>query len=141
LEYLVWFRIRSHQALRWPEPFVASAFGVSQTAEAALVREVDEILAIRRDDATATLDQVPRGAGSVRRHLSDLGPFDLLGVAAYSAGATKGYLSVVLAASAIFPMIAVALSMVFLRERLVLNQYLGVVAVVGGLLLLALAPG
>ena len=69
------------------------------------------------------------------------GIFDLLGVAAYSAGATKGYLSVVLAASAIFPMIAVALSMVFLRERLVLNQYLGVVAVVGGLLLLALAPG
>ncbi len=69
------------------------------------------------------------------------GIFDLLGVAAYSAGATKGYLSVVLAASAIFPMIAVALSMIYLRERLVLNQYVGVVAVVGGLLLLALAPG
>lgn len=69
------------------------------------------------------------------------GIFDLLGVAAYSAGAARGYLSVVLAASAIFPMIAVTLSMVFLRERLVFNQYLGVVAVVGGLLLLALTPG
>jgi uncharacterized membrane protein len=69
------------------------------------------------------------------------GLFDLLGVAAYSAGATRGYLSVVLAASAIFPMVAVALSVAFLRERLVLNQYLGVLAVVGGLLLLALAPG
>ena len=69
------------------------------------------------------------------------GLFDLMGVASYSAGATRGYLSVVLAASAIFPMIAVALSVVYLRERLVLNQYLGVIAVVGGLLLLALAPG
>jgi uncharacterized membrane protein len=38
-------------------------------------------------------------------------------------------------------MIAVALSVAFLRERLVINQYLGVLAVVGGLLLLALAPG
>jgi uncharacterized membrane protein len=47
----------------------------------------------------------------------------------------------VLAASAIFPMIAVALSVAFLRERLALNQYLGVIAVVGGLLLLALVPG
>ena len=69
------------------------------------------------------------------------GLFDLMGVAAYSAGATHGYLSVVLAASAIFPMIAVALSVAFLRERLVMNQYVGVLAVVGGLLLLALAPG
>jgi drug/metabolite transporter (DMT)-like permease len=69
------------------------------------------------------------------------GLFDLMGVAAYSAGATRGYLSIVLAASAIFPMIAVALSVAFLRERLVLNQYLGVLAVVGGLLLLASSPG
>jgi drug/metabolite transporter (DMT)-like permease len=69
------------------------------------------------------------------------GLFDLMGVAAYSAGATHGYLSVVLAASAIFPMVAVALSVAFLHERLVLNQYVGVLAVVGGLLLLALTPG
>jgi uncharacterized membrane protein len=68
------------------------------------------------------------------------GAFDLMGVASYSAGATRGYLSVVLAASAIFPAIAVALSVVFLKERLVLNQYLGIAVVIGGLLLLALAP-
>jgi uncharacterized membrane protein len=67
------------------------------------------------------------------------GIFDLLGVASYSAGAAQGYLSIVLAASAIFPMVAVGLSMIFLGERLVANQYLGVVAVVGGLLLLALS--
>ena len=69
------------------------------------------------------------------------GLFDLMGVAAYAAGAGRGYLSVVLAASAIFPVIAVALSILYLHERLVFNQYLGVAAVVGGLLLLALAPG
>jgi uncharacterized membrane protein len=68
------------------------------------------------------------------------GAFDLMGVASYSAGATHGYLSVVLAASAVFPAIAVALSVVFLKERLVLNQYVGIAVVIGGLLLLALAP-
>jgi len=68
------------------------------------------------------------------------GAFDLMGVASYSAGATRGYLSVVLAASAIFPAIAVALSVVFLKERLVFNQYVGIAVVIGGLLLLALAP-
>jgi drug/metabolite transporter (DMT)-like permease len=67
------------------------------------------------------------------------GAFDLMGVASYSAGATKGYLSVVLAASAVFPAIAVALSVIFLKERLVVNQYVGIAVVIGGLLLLALA--
>ncbi len=66
------------------------------------------------------------------------GGFDLMGVASYSAGATRGYLSIVLAASAIFPMIAVALSVAFLHERLVFNQYVGVGVVVVGLLLLGL---
>jgi uncharacterized membrane protein len=66
------------------------------------------------------------------------GAFDLMGVASYSAGATRGFLSVVLAASAVFPAIAVALSVVFLKERLVVNQYVGIAVVIGGLLLLAL---
>ena len=66
------------------------------------------------------------------------GAFDLMGVASYSAGATRGFLSVVLAASAVFPAIAVALSVVFLKERLVVNQYIGIAVVIGGLLLLAL---
>jgi len=66
------------------------------------------------------------------------GAFDLMGVASYSAGATRGFLSVVLAASAVFPVIAVALSVVFLKERLVVNQYVGIAVVIGGLLLLAL---
>jgi uncharacterized membrane protein len=66
------------------------------------------------------------------------GAFDLLGVASYSSGATHGYLSIVLAASAVFPMIAVGLSVAFLHERLVFNQYVGVGVVVAGLLMLGL---
>jgi len=66
------------------------------------------------------------------------GAADILGVASFSAGATAGYLSIVLAASAVFPLVAVALSHYALGERLVPNQYLGVAAVVGGLLLLGL---
>jgi uncharacterized membrane protein len=64
------------------------------------------------------------------------GVTDILGVTTYSAGAEQGYLSILLAASAVFPIIAVALSYVFLDERLAMNQYLGIVLVVAGLLLL-----
>jgi uncharacterized membrane protein len=64
---------------------------------------------------------------------------DLLGVVTYSVGSERGYLSIVLAASAVFPMIAVAGSVIFLRERPVANQYLGVGVVGVGLLLLGAA--
>jgi uncharacterized membrane protein len=68
-----------------------------------------------------------------------VGCADLLGVVTYSAGAESGFLSIVLAASAVFPMIAVALSIAFLHERPVANQYVGVGVVAVGLLLLGLA--
>ena len=64
------------------------------------------------------------------------GAADLLGVVTYSAGAERGYLTIVLAASAIFPMIAVVLSIAYLHERLVSNQFVGIALVVGGLVLL-----
>ena len=64
---------------------------------------------------------------------------DLLGVVTYSIGSERGYLSIVLAASAVFPMIAVAGSVALLGERPVTNQYAGVVVVACGLVLLGLA--
>jgi uncharacterized membrane protein len=64
---------------------------------------------------------------------------DLLGVITYSIGAERGYLSIVLAASAVFPMIAVAGSVAFLGERPVFNQYVGVGVVAIGLTLLGLS--
>jgi uncharacterized membrane protein len=66
------------------------------------------------------------------------GAADLLGVTTFSAGAEAGLLSIVLAASAVFPAVAVGLSIAFLHERLVPNQWAGAGLVVIGLLLLSL---
>jgi uncharacterized membrane protein len=67
------------------------------------------------------------------------GTADLLGVVTYAIGSERGYLSIVLAASAVFPMIAVAGSVAFLGERPVANQYVGVGVVAVGLILLGLS--
>ena len=67
------------------------------------------------------------------------GMSDLLGVVTYSIGSENGYLSIVLAASAVFPMIAVAGSVAFLGERPVPNQYAGVAVVAVGLVMLGLS--
>ena len=66
------------------------------------------------------------------------GAADLLGVVMYSAGSERGFISIVLAASAVFPLIAVVLSILVFGERVVANQVVGIVLVVGGLLLLGL---
>lgn len=66
------------------------------------------------------------------------GAADILGVTTYAAGAEHGYLSIVLAATAVFPMVAVLLSIRYLHERLVPNQFVGIGLVVGGLLMLGL---
>jgi uncharacterized membrane protein len=66
------------------------------------------------------------------------GATDVLGVGSFSFGTQNGYLSIVLAASAVFPLIAVLLSHVTLHERLAPNQYAGIAFVVLGLLLLGL---
>lgn len=66
------------------------------------------------------------------------GAADLLGVVMFSAGSELGFVSIVIAASAIFPLIAVVLSILVFGERVVANQVAGIVLVVGGLLLLGL---
>lgn len=66
------------------------------------------------------------------------GAGDILGVVMFSAGSERGLNSIVLAASAVFPLIAVTLSVIVFKERLVSNQLVGIVLVVGGLLLLGL---
>ncbi|HTG46212.1 MAG TPA: EamA family transporter, partial [Actinomycetota bacterium] len=67
-----------------------------------------------------------------------VGLADLLGVVALSIGAHAGFVTIVLVASAVFPLIAVALSIGFLGERPVANQYVGVGLTVLGLLVLGL---
>jgi drug/metabolite transporter (DMT)-like permease len=66
------------------------------------------------------------------------GAADILGVVTFSIGSERGLNSIVLASSAVFPLIAVALSVIVFKERLVANQIVGIVLVVGGLLLLGL---
>jgi drug/metabolite transporter (DMT)-like permease len=64
---------------------------------------------------------------------------DLLGVAAYALGAEAGDITPLLIASAVFPVIAVVASVIYLHERPVPNQYVGIATVVVGLLLLGLS--
>jgi drug/metabolite transporter (DMT)-like permease len=67
------------------------------------------------------------------------GVADLFGVSLFSFGAHLGLVSIVLVTSAVFPLIAVALSIAYLHERPVLNQFVGAVLVVVGLMILGLA--
>jgi uncharacterized membrane protein len=66
------------------------------------------------------------------------GVADIVGVIGLSVGADRGFVSVTIAASAVFPLIAVVLSIVLLHERPVPNQYAGMALVILGLLLLGL---
>src|SRR5438552_3093210 len=68
-----------------------------------------------------------------------VGAADLVGVTAFSIGTQTGLVSIVLVASAVFPLIAVGLSVAYLGERPVPNQYVGVGLVAAGLVLLGLA--
>ena len=65
-----------------------------------------------------------------------VGAIDVLGGAAYARGTELGYVSIVSAASATFPLIPVVGGILLLRERPAASQLAGVVLVVGGLLLL-----
>jgi uncharacterized membrane protein len=100
-----------------------------------LVAFVPLVLVRRRD-----LGRVERAPGLGLGVLFGVlaGAADILGVATYSIGADRGDVSIVLASSAVFPLIAVVASFVWLHERLVMNQYAGVGMVVVGLALLGL---
>jgi drug/metabolite transporter (DMT)-like permease len=68
-----------------------------------------------------------------------VGVADLVGVIGYSYGASVGLVTIVLVASAVFPLIAVALSVIYLGERPVANQYVGVALTATGLIVLGLS--
>jgi drug/metabolite transporter (DMT)-like permease len=67
-----------------------------------------------------------------------VGGADLIGVLGFSIGSEAGFVTPVLIASAVFPLIAVALSIAFLGERPVPNQIVGVVLTVIGLVIVGL---
>lgn len=90
------------------------------------------VAGVRRSDLRRA--RTGRGAGAAVL----VGAADLVGVVAYSAGAAAGFISIVLVASAVFPLITIALAIPLLGERPVANQYVGVALVVVGLLMLGL---
>ncbi|MGZ8629154.1 MAG: EamA family transporter [Actinomycetota bacterium] len=119
---------RAAQELGW-------VLGLGASRVAQVTAYVPLVVARRR--AFAQVRHLPGASIGIAIALA-AGAADLLGVTTYSAGAESGLLSVVLAASAVFPAITVALSIVFLHERLVPNQWAGAALVVAGLVLLGL---
>lgn len=130
----------------------ALGFGVAGFFLGLIAQEVGWLLALWGSRMAQLTCYVPlfavrhREVGRVRR--AGLGAFglaviaglaDVVGVASFSVGAERGFISIVLAASAVFPLIAVWLSHWILHERLALNQYVGIGVIVGGLLLLGLS--
>ena len=67
-----------------------------------------------------------------------VGLTDLLGVVSYSIGNETEFASILFVSSAVFPVLAVILSVAFLHERPVPNQYAGVAMTVVGLALLGI---
>jgi uncharacterized membrane protein len=99
---------------------------------AMLVAFVPLVLVRRRD---LRMPRVARGAGIA--FALGAGLADIVGVTSYSYGTEQGNaVSLLLAASAVFPVVAVGLSIAFLEERLAANQLVGVAAVVLGLFML-----
>jgi drug/metabolite transporter (DMT)-like permease len=90
------------------------------------------LLLVRRPSVTAA------GAGVAVAGLA-VGLADILGIMSFSRGAQVAALSLVSAVSATFPLIPFVGGLVVLRERPAASQALGVLAVVGGLVLLAFA--
>jgi uncharacterized membrane protein len=131
----------------------AVGFGVAAFLLGWVVQRTDWIVGLWASRAAQVVCYAPLVAArrSEFRRLRTLAPIgvglallagaaDILGVTTYSLGAQRGYLTIVLAASAVFPLIPVVLSHVLLNEeRLATNQYVGMGLVMFGLLLLALA--
>jgi drug/metabolite transporter (DMT)-like permease len=125
-------------------------FGVATFLLGRYAKEVGWLpaLTLSRAFSTASLVGVAVFVGGARPARGDgpvisavagaalVGVIDVLGGAAYARGTELGYLSIVSAASAIFPLIPVVGGIILLRERPAASQLAGVTLVVGGLLLL-----
>ncbi|NCO24929.1 DMT family transporter [Candidatus Parcubacteria bacterium] len=67
-----------------------------------------------------------------------VGILDIIAFFSYSFGVEREYASIVAPIAASFPLITVILARIFLKEKLVLNQNLGIVSVIGGLILISI---
>ena len=69
------------------------------------------------------------------------GLFDIFAFSLFSIGVTLAPVTVVAPISGTAPFVAIVLAYIFLRERLAPNQWAGVVAIIGGIVLLGLTGG
>jgi len=67
-----------------------------------------------------------------------IGIFELLAFMSYGLGINKDYNSIVAPISAAFPMVTIILARIFFKEKLEINQKIGVLSVILGLVLLSL---
>lgn len=145
--------LRGHAPGLWWAIVSALGFGVAAFLLGVAARELGWVVGLWASRSAQVLAYVPlvlvrrrefvalRGRPEVGAGIAvalAAGAADVLGVTTYSIGSELGFISIVVAASAVFPAIAVGLSIVFLRERLVPNQWLGVALVLSGLVLLGL---
>lgn len=148
--------IRGHAPGTWWAIASALGFGVAAYLLGVVAKELGWVLGLwasRIAQLACYLPLIAAERGAFRRLSTrpgvrvglwvalGAGAADILGVTTFSAGAEAGFISIVVAASAVFPAIAVGLSIGFLRERLVANQWLGVGLVLPGLLMLGLGSG
>lgn len=66
------------------------------------------------------------------------GLLDVLGLITYNIGITTEFVSIVSSISAIFPAVTIILAYIFLKERIVGNQKIGIVAILSGLVIISL---
>ena len=66
------------------------------------------------------------------------GLLDLLGFVAFNFGISTAYLSIVGPVAATYPAVTVVLAYFFLKEKIVGNQKVGVIAILAGLALISL---
>lgn len=72
------------------------------------------------------------------RYLFIMSFTDVVAYFGYSIGLEHGYTAVVSPVAAAFPFVTVLLARIILKEKIVLNQFLGIVAIIGGVILLSL---
>lgn len=67
-----------------------------------------------------------------------IGVCDVSAFLGFGLGASSGYVSIVSPVAASFPLVTIILARVFLKERLSINQKIGVVGIIAGLILLSI---
>jgi drug/metabolite transporter (DMT)-like permease len=93
----------------------------------------------RRSAADGARDRTPfRLSAAAVGLAAAIGAVDLLAASAYGRGAEVGYISIVTAASAIYPVLPVLAGTVFLQERPAPNQAVGVAILIAGLMAVGL---